>query len=237
MAENVFSNASLTGTTTVSGSVNFSGAQISGLYKRHVGLGLVDNTSDMDKPISTAVQTALDNILGNANSGGVGANSGGVADEAISENKIVDGAVTSAKIANNAVTGGKIADGAVTSAKIADWDPAKVNTGIQTAKIANEAVTSTKIANNAVTADKIANWDPTKVNTGIQTAKIADGAVTFSKLASGAIISFDNNPSPTIYDVAGKMVITEAGGMYVLRICVVSGIGTNPGIWRQVLLN
>jgi hypothetical protein len=73
MAENVFLNASLTGATTVSGSINFSGAQISGMYKRHVGLGLCDNTSDMDKPISKAVQSALDNIVGNANSGGVSA--------------------------------------------------------------------------------------------------------------------------------------------------------------------
>ena len=67
MSGNPISNASLTGATTISGSVNFAaGTQISGLYKRYVGLGLVDNTSDMDKPVSTAVQTALGNIIGNA---------------------------------------------------------------------------------------------------------------------------------------------------------------------------
>ena len=67
MSGTPFSNASLTGATTISGSVSFAaGTQISGLYKRYVGLGLVDNTSDMDKPVSTAVQGALNNILGNA---------------------------------------------------------------------------------------------------------------------------------------------------------------------------
>jgi hypothetical protein len=59
MEQNIISNAFLTGATTVSGSVNFSGAQISGIYKRHVGLGLVDNTSDIDKPISTATTQAI----------------------------------------------------------------------------------------------------------------------------------------------------------------------------------
>ena len=67
MSGSPFSNASLTGATTISGSVKFeAGTQISGLYKGSVGLGRVNNTSDMDKPVSTAVQTALDNILGNS---------------------------------------------------------------------------------------------------------------------------------------------------------------------------
>ena len=66
MSGSPFSNASLTGATTISGSVKFeAGTQISGLYKGSVGLGRVNNTSDMDKPVSTAVQGALDNILGN----------------------------------------------------------------------------------------------------------------------------------------------------------------------------
>ena len=67
MSGSPFSNASLTGATTISGSVKFeAGTQISGLYKGSVGLGRVNNTSDMDKPVSTAVQGALDKILGNA---------------------------------------------------------------------------------------------------------------------------------------------------------------------------
>lgn len=36
-----------------------SGATVTGLTKTHVGLSNVDNTSDANKPVSTATQTAL----------------------------------------------------------------------------------------------------------------------------------------------------------------------------------
>jgi hypothetical protein len=39
---------------------------VSGVTKTHVGLGNVDNTSDADKPVSTATQTALDAKLASA---------------------------------------------------------------------------------------------------------------------------------------------------------------------------
>ena len=43
------------------GNINFTASQISGLSKTNVGLNLVNNTADLDKPISNLVQTALDN--------------------------------------------------------------------------------------------------------------------------------------------------------------------------------
>lgn len=55
--------ATLAGTETLSGKTlagpAFTGTP-TGLTKAHVGLGSVDNTSDVGKPISTATQTALD---------------------------------------------------------------------------------------------------------------------------------------------------------------------------------
>lgn len=42
-----------------------------GVTKEQVGLGNVDNTSDVDKPISTAQQAELDTKLNNAANGGV----------------------------------------------------------------------------------------------------------------------------------------------------------------------
>lgn len=42
-----------------------------GVTKAQVGLGNVDNTPDIDKPLSTAQQTALDSKLNNAENGGV----------------------------------------------------------------------------------------------------------------------------------------------------------------------
>lgn len=45
-----------------------------GVTKEQVGLGNVDNTSDVDKPISTAQQAELDTKLNNAANGGVADN-------------------------------------------------------------------------------------------------------------------------------------------------------------------
>lgn len=60
-------NTTLTGTTTINGTLT--GA---GVTKAAVGLGNVDNTSDVNKPVSTAQQTALNqkpsrNLLHNGN--------------------------------------------------------------------------------------------------------------------------------------------------------------------------
>jgi hypothetical protein len=44
---------------TFSGTVDFTGATVNGLSKTTVGLANVDNTSDLNKPVSTAVTTAL----------------------------------------------------------------------------------------------------------------------------------------------------------------------------------
>lgn len=45
-----------------------------GVTKEQVGLGNVDNTSDVDKPISTAQQAELDTKLNNAANGGIADN-------------------------------------------------------------------------------------------------------------------------------------------------------------------
>lgn len=47
------------GATRLAGALTVTGT-VTGVTKTHVGLGNVDNTSDADKPISTATQTALD---------------------------------------------------------------------------------------------------------------------------------------------------------------------------------
>ena len=48
----------LTGTVTISGATTFS-STVTGLTKAMVGLGNVDNTADMNKPVSTPQETAL----------------------------------------------------------------------------------------------------------------------------------------------------------------------------------
>jgi len=57
-------NATFTGVLTADNFVG-NGAGITGLSKTQVGLGNVNNTADIDKPISTAVQSALDALSTN----------------------------------------------------------------------------------------------------------------------------------------------------------------------------
>jgi hypothetical protein len=129
-----------------------------GLVKSDVGLGNVDNTSDANKPISTATQTALDNKLASATAATTYAplanptftgtvvlpantiSQSMMGDDSVGTNEIGGLSVTTEKIAALAVTEGKIADGAVTSAKIADGTI--VNADINT----SAAIAQSKVA-------------------------------------------------------------------------------------------
>ncbi len=136
------------------------------LDKTAVGLANVDNTTDANKPISTAAQTALDTKEAIANK------STDVTTDATSDEKFpsvkavktyVDTQVTAATPDANVSTKGKIQlagdlggdasaptikNNAVTTTKIADAN-------VTESKIASDAITSAKIADNAVTTTKI----------------------------------------------------------------------------------
>ena len=133
----------------------------------------------------------------------------GIADGAITANKLAQGAVTKDKIGAGAVTSEKLADNAVTNDKIADGaitrkkiDPTLLKeiaeikrenkNPVDSDKIASDAVTNDKIAANAVTKEKIADGAVVtdKIANGAVTAeKIADGAITKDKLAANAVTS------------------------------------------------
>jgi hypothetical protein len=107
-----------------------------GITASDVGLGSVNNTTDANKPVSTATQTALDfkaNLDSPTFIGTVNLPSGTVISGMIAE-----GTIVTADIADTAVTAGKIGAEAVTTAKIAD-----------------QAVTNAKIATGAVTKDMV----------------------------------------------------------------------------------
>lgn len=101
----------------------------------------------------------------------------------VSQGGIADGAVTSEKVATGAIGTAAIADAAVTCDKIKDK-------AVGSEKLANNAVSERKIATNAVHERQIFDGSVTedKIGYGAVTAnKISDGAVTQSKLAPNAV--------------------------------------------------
>ena len=144
---------------------------VSGITATMVGLGNVNNTSDANKPVSTAQQTALDLKENVANK------STDIIADAASTTKYpavktikdyVDSSVTSgAPDATDSVKGKVQLAGDLTGTAAA---PAVAANAITTAKIANGTIIAEDIANDAVT-----------------TSKIANGAVTNNKLDNSTI--------------------------------------------------
>jgi hypothetical protein len=133
----------------------------------------------------------------------------GVANSAITTDKIADGAVTAAKlaaigsgslldgavittkVADSAITTAKIADGAVTDAKLAPIGTSSLTDGlITTAKVADAAITTAKIADGSISAAKLVPLGTASISdSAVTTEKIADGAITAAKIADGSITS------------------------------------------------
>lgn len=129
---------------------------------------------------------------------------------AVTKDKIGAGAVTSEKLAANAVTSDKIKNGAITREKV---DPTLMNeiaeirantsTPITTERLVNNSVTSDKIADNAVTTEKI-------VDGAITEDKLGDGAVTKDKIADGAITNDKLAANAVTNDKIADNAITES---------------------------
>jgi hypothetical protein len=99
--------------------------------KAQVGLSNVNNTSDANKPISTATQTALDGKIGESeiNTSHFTFASNTLSLNTIVEGQIGTGAVTATKIGTGAVTELKIGTGAVTPSKLSTGAPTWTDTG------------------------------------------------------------------------------------------------------------
>ena len=143
---------------------------VSGVTKTHVGLGNVDNTTDANKPISTATQTALDLKAPLANPTFTGTVT--LPANTISQSMMSDDSVGTNEIGGLAVTEAKIADGAVTSIKIAN--DTIVNADINSAA----AISLSKLATDPLaranhtgsqTASTISDFD-----TQVRTSKVTD---------------------------------------------------------------
>ena len=185
MSGTPLSNASLTGATSISGSVNIAaGTQISGLYKRHVGLGLVDNTSDMDKPVSNAVRAEIAAIKGDA----VVLASKPALDTLaeLAAASIVDLSSSYIIVGNNIDKPGKVRMSGDVTIK---------NDGETT--ISNGAVTAIKIDASAVITDKLSSK-------AVTLAKFQD-------VSAGKIIIGNVSNRPTLVSMSGAVTISNTG--------------------------
>ena len=95
----------------------------------------------------------------------------GIANKAITTDKLDDQSVITGKLADESVTTEKLADDSITTEKIE-------NLAISTDKIDNAAVTTEKLADESVTTEKLADESVT-------TEKIAEGSITSDKLNAG----------------------------------------------------
>jgi hypothetical protein len=125
----------------------------------------------------------------------VNVSQGGIADGAVTSEKVATGAIGTAAIADAAVTYDKIKDKAVGSAKLADnaVSAQKIATNavqerqifdgsVTQSKLAAESVSTAKLVANAVTPEKLAQ-------SAVTTEKIATGAVTGEKVPYKALVT------------------------------------------------
>ncbi len=183
--------------------------------RTNLGLGNVDNTTDLNKPISTATQAALDtkeNLSNKSTSTSLGTSDAlyptqnavkSYVDGQIVSNATPDatatvkgkvqlagdltGTAAAPTVTTGAITTPKLADGAVTTAKITDAN-------VTTAKLADGAVTTAKITDATVT-----------------TAKLVDASVTDAKIVAVSGSKVTGNITGNAANVTGVVAIANGG--------------------------
>jgi hypothetical protein len=157
---------------------------VGGITKSMVGLSGVDNTSDINKPISSATQTALDSKVSSTTF-------------STTLNTKVSTETFSATIATkentvNKSTATDLGASATsdilfpTQKAVKTYVDAQINSG----GVADGSITSIKLADGAITTAKIANTAvdlTTKVTGLLPTINIADAAITTAKIANSAV--------------------------------------------------
>lgn len=153
--------------TTLSGVVSTIGDTLTALQGK-AGAGRIGftRTAAIDRD---NVQDAIERVQEQL----VNVSQGGIADGAVTSEKVAAGAIGTAAIADAAVTYDKIKDKAVGSAKMAD-------NAVSAKKIASDAVQERHIFDGSVTQSKLAAES-------VSSAKLAPNAVTDEKIARGAV--------------------------------------------------
>ena len=175
--------------TTLSGAVSTLGDTLAALQGKS-GAGRIGflKTAAIDRE---NVQDAIECVQAQL----VSVSQGGIADGAVTPEKVATGAIGTAAIADAAVTYDKIKDKAVGSAKLADnavsakkiasnavQERQIFDGSVTQSKLAAESVSTAKLAANAVTTEKLAQ-------SAVTTEKIATGAVTGEKVSYKALVT------------------------------------------------
>lgn len=187
------------------------------LTKGDVGLANVDNTSDINKPISTATQTSLNLKANAANAELTGVPTAPTAAVGTSTTQLATTAFVNAEIANNAPT--KTGSGASGT-----W-------GISITGNSNTATSATKLttarAINGVSFDGTADItvaDSTKVPlngvgaTGTWGISVSGDAATATKLQTARTIngvSFDGTANITVYPPSATQTVVGGAKMHI----------------------
>lgn len=174
--------------TTLSGVVSTIGDTLTALQGK-AGAGRIGftRTAAIDRDnVQDAIECVQEQL--------VNVSQGGIADGAVTSEKVAAGAIGTAAIADAAVTYDKIKDKAVGSAKMAD-------NAVSAKKIAPNAVQERHIFDGSVTQSKLA---PDSVST----AKLAPNAVTNEKVGDKALV--ESLPVTASSDVAESAVTVQS---------------------------
>lgn len=174
--------------TTLSGVVSTIGDTLTALQGK-AGAGRIGftKTAAIDRE---NVQDAIECVQAQL----VNVSQGGIADGAVTPEKVATGAIGTAAIADAAVTYDKIKDKAVGSAKLAD-------NAVSARKIASNAVQERQIFDGSVTQSKLATES-------VSTAKLAPNAVTNEKVGDKALV--ESLPVTASSDVAESAVTVQS---------------------------
>ena len=217
-----------------------------GITKSDVGLANVDNTSDANKPVSTATQTALDlkaplaspALTGTptAPTAAAGTDTTQVATTAFvgaAVASLVDGAPALLNTLNELAAA--ISDDANFATTLTTSVGLKANidsptfTGtvtlpsgtVTSGMIADGTIATADIADSAITSAKIADGT-------IATADIADSAITSAKIADGTIVDADINASAAIAQSKVANLTTDLADKAPLASPALTGVPTAP---------
>ena len=197
-----------------------------GITKSDVGLGNLDNTSDANKPVSTATQTALD----------LKANLASPTLTGVPLAPTATAGTNNTQIATTAY-----ADAAV--AALVDGAPALLNTLNELAAAINDDASFTTTITNSIglkapidspTFTGTVTLPSGTVTSGmiadgtIATADIADSAITSAKIADGTIVDADINASAAIAQSKVANLTTDLGLKAPLASPDLTGVPTAP---------